>query len=102
MTSLTNPPPLICWLMEAAADLDNDWAADNQPTSQGGPRADGDPCGPKPWNAPHLAADMLVEADEILLRANRYISEFGTIEPETLARQIKGWRNRLVTERGGP
>ena len=93
-------PRLITWLEEAAADVDADWAADNQPISQGGPRADGDPLSPKPWNAMGDAAGLLVEADEIITDCGRYLSEFGSIDPENLAWRIRSWRTRLAVARG--
>ena len=45
---MTNTNDLIARLANESAELMADWAADNQPVSQGGPRLDGDPTGKPP------------------------------------------------------
>jgi hypothetical protein len=41
----------------------------------------------------------LYEADETLADARRYLTEFGSVEPEVLARRIDQWRGEFAIMR---
>lgn len=40
--------------------------------------------------------ELAADADELLRDSNRYLTEFGSIEPEVLAAKIRAWRNEYA------
>jgi len=44
------------------------------------------------------AAGLLSEAEEIIVDCQRYLSEFGSVEPSLLLRRIRVWRDDLARE----
>ena len=43
--------------------------------------------------------DLFADADELLRDCRRYLSEFGSIDPDTLAKAIDRWRNDYAIQR---
>lgn len=94
-------------LRALAAEIDEDWAADNQPVSQGGPRADGDPVSAKSINTPaEAAAHIEARAAEIdalrhdlersMARENEYLNGSQAARIEVLEKALK--RARPIVE----
>ena len=42
------------------------------------------------------AAELLAEAGELITDSRRYLSEFGSVDPDSLCRRIDAWRNDMA------